>query len=87
MMAVAILSPEYRGRSFWVSDQPFGAQADMAGRADDQVIMHRDPQSFARFGNLPGQVDIGAARRRIAARMIMHHPTTCFIILKCKHFF
>lgn len=47
----------------------------MASRPHDQVIMHGDPQSFARIRDLAGKVDIGAAGGRVAAWMIVDQHT------------
>lgn len=43
----------------------------MAGLADDNVIEHRDAEQLTRLREAPRQVQIGAARRRIARRMVV----------------
>ena len=39
--------------------------------ADDDMIVHRDIEALSRLGNGAGNLDIGAAGRRIARRMVM----------------
>lgn len=65
--------PERSGGPF-ASDQALRAQADMAVQPDDQVIVDRDVQSFARVGDRSGDLDIRAAGGRIARRMVMDQP-------------
>lgn len=43
-------------------------------RADDEMVVDGDAQRLAGGGDLPRQVDIGAAGAMVAARMVVDHP-------------
>jgi hypothetical protein len=49
--------------------------------ADDYVVVHRDAESEGDLDDLPGHLDIGTRRGRIAGRMIIHDQTTSAIEL------
>lgn len=54
---------------------------------DDHVIVDSHPHVPPGLGKALGDLDVGAARLGASRGVVVHHPTTCFIILKCKHFF
>ena len=54
---------------------------------DDDVVVNRDADLVQRQLHGLRHLDIVARGGGIAGRVVMRHPTTCFIILKCKHFF
>src|SRR3546814_17422544 len=53
------------------SDHAHAAQADMARKADDDVVVDRDAELLRGVGDLAGHVDVGARRRRVAARAVV----------------
>src|SRR3546814_17985437 len=52
-------------------DQSFRAQAAMPLRPDDDVVVHRDVEPLARFGDLPGALYVLAAGSGRSARMVV----------------
>ncbi len=54
--------------------------------ADDDVIVHRNPERPGDVDDRLGHVDIGARGRRIATWMIVHH-TTAYLIALIVHEF
>src|SRR5689334_25431981 len=44
----------------------------MTAAADDEMIVNRNVQGFCGVGDFARHVDVGAAGRRVAARMIVH---------------
>ena len=53
----------------------------------DDVVMQSQAEILAALLDFFRHGDIRLGRRRITGGVVVHHPTTCFIILKCKHFF
>src|SRR3546814_15913228 len=51
--------------------QSFRAQAAMPLRPDDDVVVHRDVEPLARFGDLPGDLYVLAAGFGRSARMVV----------------
>src|SRR6185437_14254420 len=47
-------------------------EAGMAAAADDEVIVDRDFQGLRRRRHVARHFDVGAARRRVAARVVVH---------------
>ena len=58
-----------------LAQKPHIPQAGMAAAADDDVIVHRDPQGFAGRDDLLGDGDVGARWGRIARRVVHHYAT------------
>jgi hypothetical protein len=54
--------------------------------ADDDVIMHRDPERRRNLHDRLRHLDIGDRRRRIAGRMIVDRPTVLSTALMSLHF-
>ena len=57
----------------------------------DRQLSHR-PQQYMVHGRIVPAFETQARPAMLQqalrdAGMVVHHPTTCFIILKCKHFF
>lgn len=46
----------------------------MPVRPDDDVVVHGNAQALARFGDLAGDFDVGAAGGGVSARVIVHQP-------------
>ena len=59
----------------------------MALRADDDMVVKRDAEPFACFRNVPGDGAVLPGRCRVAARMVVDHPTAFIIILIFNDFF
>ena len=76
--------PASAARGDALSQNAHAAQTDMAGTADDDVVVDGDAQFLGRIGDLAGHVDVGPRRRRVAARMIVQHTTNFGIYLEIK---
>jgi hypothetical protein len=50
------------------------------------MIVDAHAQQARGFDDLVGDLDVGPAGLGASRGMVVDHPTTCFIILKCKHF-
>ena len=61
------------------SDQPQPLEARMPVPADDDVIVHRDPEWLGGADDRMRHVDIGARRGGVARRMIVEHTTNLSI--------
>ena len=55
------------------SEQSLRLQADVSCLADDEVIVNRDAQPCSGVMEGAGDVDVGLARPRIAAGMVVDH--------------
>ena len=53
----------------------------MAFLADDDVVVHGNAERACHRDDLLRHLDVGARRRRVAGRMIMHNKTNQFIRL------
>ena len=55
------------------SDQPELFEARCALAADDEMVVDLQTEDARRIDDLPGHLDIGPGRRRVAGRMIVDH--------------
>lgn len=53
----------------------------MTVAADDDMVMHGDPERTRHGDDVAGHADVGLARRRIAAGMIVDQTTLIHILL------
>src|SRR3546814_971404 len=55
----------------WASEEAEGAEAAVAGAADDDMVVDGDPQLCRGLGDVAGDRDVLPARLRVAARVVV----------------
>jgi hypothetical protein len=50
-------------------------ETGVASFADDDVVMHGNAERAGDLDDRPGHLDVGARRRRVARRVIVHEAT------------
>jgi hypothetical protein len=69
-------------RALRVSDQPHSLQTRMPAFADNDVVVHGDPERGGDIYDRLGHLDVGLRRRRIAGGVIVHQQTRSKIALE-----
>ena len=59
--------------AFNILNQPHPLQTRMAVLADDDVVVHGNPERGGDIDDGLGHLDVGLRRRRIAAGMVVHN--------------
>ena len=81
-MFVAFISASIASRSYQL--QPL--ETGLAFFADDDVIVHQNTERLRHDDNPLRHLDVGARRRRVAGKMIVHEHGTLSIPLKSGGF-
>ena len=67
-------------------NQPQPFQAGVAVLADDDVVVHLDPQRLGHVNDLARHVDVGARRGRVAGRVVVNHANEISNLLILQYY-